>query len=488
MAELTGLIPAAGRGVRAYPYTQTIPKSMLQVDGVPLVQSNVELLRDQLDIRDIRIVVGHHGEVIRRHLGDGAAYGVRITYVVNDRLDLELPYSIYLGGRDVDGFCCVVLADECYVDSNHRELLASSYESALLTCALIQSDNPKYIRKNYTVTLRDGAVAGLHEKPRAVQGTLMGTGTYLLHPRALQRLRDDFAGDANAGPRDWTTWIDRQVAQGERVLPFYLSGQYVNVNSRDDLNYANYLIRSRDFANRSKSLVYIVDHETEAAARPIAKFAAENEIDEVTVVARRSFEALAAHTRDAKVRTIIADNPAMETGELAKLGLDHARGAILLLAYSDDTFVPSDVAKLLVYILDADMVVGTRTTRQMIEQGANMRGLIRAAHILLAKLVELLWWRFECRFTDTSCVYRAFWRSTYETIRPNLTAKGVEFFPELVLEALRARKRIIEIPVNYYNRDIGSAYVPSKYHSAEVFFRILWLILRKRCADFGLAR
>src|SRR5437867_13046117 len=91
MPELIGVIPAAGRGVRAYPYTDTIPKCMLEVDGVPLVRRNVELLRDQLGIDDIRIVFGHRGEVIRDYLGDGAGLGVRLRYLPNPRLDLELP-------------------------------------------------------------------------------------------------------------------------------------------------------------------------------------------------------------------------------------------------------------------------------------------------------------------------------------------------------------------------------------------------------------
>ena len=85
---------------------------------------------------------------------------------------------------------------------------------------------------------------------------------------------------------------------------------------------------------------------------------------------------------------------------------------ILLMAYSDDSSTPRDLAKLLVYVRDADLVVGTRTTRQMIDQGSNMRGLARAANVAVAKLLEILWWRFDSRFTDLNCVYRAFWRST----------------------------------------------------------------------------
>src|SRR5207244_3545616 len=82
-------------------------------------------------------------------------------------------------------------------------------------------------------------------------------------------------------------------------------------------------------------------------------------------------------------------------GALARIGLESARGDVLVLAYSDDTFSPRDLTKFLVYLRDADLVIGTRTTRQMIEQGTNMRGVVRAGHVVLAKLVELLWWRFE---------------------------------------------------------------------------------------------
>lgn len=485
MAELIGLIPAAGRGVRAYPYTQEIPKSMLQVDGVPILQRNIELMRDELGIRDVRIVIGHQGHVIREYFGDGSCLDTRITYVVNDRIDLELPYSIYAAGKTIDGPCCVILADECYVGTNHRELANAIDDAALLTCGLIETDNPKYIRKNYVVELRDGAIVALEEKPTVVKGNLMGAGTYVLHPEVLRRLEGEFEPDVNAGPKDWTTWIGKLCAAGERIAPFYLTGQYVNVNSRDDLNYANYLIRSGDFADRKKSLIYIIDEENEASARPILKFAEEPEIDEVVVAARRHFDGLTPYTEHPKVRTIVAADPDIGTGDLVKLGLDGASGSIFILSYSDDTFVPSDVSKLLVYLRDADMVVGTRTTRQMIEQGANMRGLIRFSHIFLAKLVEILWWRFESRFTDICCVYRAFWKSTYEDVHSNLTARGVEVFPELVLEALRARKRIIEVPVNYYNRDVESSHVRSKYQSSGTFARILWLIIRKRWRDLS---
>ena len=124
----------------------------------------------------------------------------------------------------------------------------------------------------------------------------------------------------------------------------------------------------------------------------------------------------------------------------------------------------------------------------MIEQGTNMRGVVRASHVLLAKLLEVAWWRFEPRFTDLGCWYRAFWRSTYRTIRPQLTATGVEVLVEMAIEVLRARRRIVEIPVTYRNPDIEQPHVRSVYQTPATFGRILGLIARKRLDDTALAR
>jgi NDP-sugar pyrophosphorylase family protein len=480
--ELIGLLPAAGRGVRAYPYTRKVPKSMLEVDGVPLLRRNVELMRDQLGIRDVRIVVGHHGDVIRDAFGDGSVLGVQITYVVNSRVDLELPYSVYLAGREIDRPCCMILADECYVDTNHADMLAAMDRSALVTLGLISSEYKKHIRKNYVVEIRDGRVHDLVEKPTTVSSRLMGTGTYLLRPEVFRRLDAAYAEGLEKGPEDWTGWLASLARSGEKLLPFQLRGSYVNVNSRDDLNYANYLVRDLRFDQRTTSLVYVIDDDEEAAAGPVLRFAGESEIDEVVAVARRSVDTLREAERHEKVRLAIAPTPELAMGDLVRLGLDSARGDILLMSYSDDTFAPRDVSKLLVYLRDADMVVGTRTTRQMIEQGTNMRGIVRIAHVLLAKLLQVFWWRFDSRFTDVGCVYRGLWRSTWSSIRDHLQAKGVEVFPEMVIEVLRARRRVIEVPVNYYNRDLEFDYVPGRHQSVGTFARVLWLIVSKRFA------
>lgn len=476
-----GLIPAAGKGVRAYPYTRELPKSLLEVDGKSLLQRNVELMRDELGLRRIVIVVGHLGDRIREFLGDGSRFGVEITYVQNDRLELELPYSIHIGSEQFDGPCCVVLADECYVGTNHRELLRTP-TGDLLTCAIIEAEYPRAVRNNYTVELNDGQIVGLHEKPQVVTSLLMGTGTYVVQPEAKRRLAETFA-NGGVGPGDWTGWIDQLARGGEPIGAFQLDGRYVNVNNRNELNHANHLLREREFATRTTSVVYVSDHGEDSAEAAILPFAEREEVSEVVVVLRRPNPALEASCEHEKIRVLVHDDPSAEVGDLLRAGLDAATGDMLITTLSDDTFAPRDIAKLLIFLRDADLVVGTRTTRQMIEQGSNMRGAVRLAHLLLAKLLEVFWWRFDSRFTDICCVYRGMWRNTYVLIRDQLESRGVEIFPEMVIEVLRARRRVVEIPVNYYNRDLIYSHVHSRYQNVGTFVRILRLMVRKRLEE-----
>jgi hypothetical protein len=277
----------------------------------------------------------------------------------------------------------------------------------------------------------------------------------------------------------------RILPPGSLPLPFPpvaepLGGRYVNVNSRNELNFANHLLRERSFEDRKTSLIYVCEGRDEAEALGIRPFVDRQEIAEVIVVAGRTTPSLDRIAEEAKVRLIIPEKPSPALGEMLRLGMDSATGDILVTTISDDTFSPADIAKLLVYLQDADLVTGTRTTRQMIEQGANMRGIVRLAHLALAKLLELFWWRLEPRFTDICCVYRGMWANTYRLIRDQLESPGVEIFPEMIIEVLRARKRVIEVPVNYFSRDLIHPHVRSRYQTPGTFLRVLRLMVRKR--------
>ena len=75
---------AAGEGRRLRPLTERWPKPILPIDGRPVVATLLHELR-AAGFEEVWLVVGHLRARVERLLGDGAAFGVRIRYVVQPR-------------------------------------------------------------------------------------------------------------------------------------------------------------------------------------------------------------------------------------------------------------------------------------------------------------------------------------------------------------------------------------------------------------------
>jgi len=85
---MKAMILAAGRGERMRPLTDTTPKPLLQVGREPLIGWHLRRLA-AAGIREIVINHAWLGQQIEDTLGDGAAYGVQITYSAEGSQGLE---------------------------------------------------------------------------------------------------------------------------------------------------------------------------------------------------------------------------------------------------------------------------------------------------------------------------------------------------------------------------------------------------------------
>lgn len=466
---MIGVILAAGRGTRAYPYSKGIPKSMVDVGGKPNLERVLAIMRDQLHVTRIVIVIGAYGDQVRDYFGDGSRFGVAIVYVENDAIERGLGYSLLLTRPYADDYVCVMLADECYVDSNHEEILTTDYRSCLATCAVRVTTDQRLIKENYAVYAEEGLVQRMVEKPKHSDGALLGLGTFMVSPRFYEHLDAALASGLSSDP---VSVLGRLCEAGERIGAFHLRGLYVNINNRDSLNLAGIHVRARDFLTRTLGLALIMKGSIEATARSIEEFRALGRFHQIVLVVPPG---IAFPDAAAGVECVSAPSP--RYGDMMRTGFDAVSADILICAQSDGSCRARDVPKFLEYLKEADFVVGTRTTRQLVEQGTNMRGLVRFAHILLAKSLEVVWWGYEPRFTDSGCTFRAIWSSTYRLIRGNLRTSGPEYSVEMFLETLKCRRRIIEIPVNFAVPRKG---VREPDQTLRAFVSMLLLIVRRR--------
>jgi glycosyltransferase involved in cell wall biosynthesis len=239
------------------------------------------------------------------------------------------------------------------------------------------------------------------------------------------------------------------------------------------------------FHQRSVSLVIPAYNEEATIREVVEEFRGEQHIDEIVVVDNNSRDRTGELAAAAGARVVREARPGYGSALLA--GMQAAKGEILVLTEADGSFRARDVVKLLVYLDDAGMVLGTRTTRQMVQQGANMRFLLRWGNVFMAKLLQLLWLRpAEPRFTDVGCTFRALTRATLNAIVPRVREAGPAFSPEMICAALQARCRVIEVPVTYSKRLGGESKHSDTFgRQARTALKMLRTILRKRFLERG---
>ena len=73
------VIMAGGMGKRIQSVRSDVPKPMIEISGKPILLYQIENLK-ACGLKDITLVIGHLGNVIKEYFGDGSKFGVKISY------------------------------------------------------------------------------------------------------------------------------------------------------------------------------------------------------------------------------------------------------------------------------------------------------------------------------------------------------------------------------------------------------------------------
>ncbi|KAF0190263.1 MAG: nucleotidyl transferase [bacterium] len=78
---MQAIILAGGRGERLSPFTNTRPKGMLEIEGKPILEYQLEWLKKH-KVKRVVFACGYLSEVIKEHFGDGGKYSLEIDYSI----------------------------------------------------------------------------------------------------------------------------------------------------------------------------------------------------------------------------------------------------------------------------------------------------------------------------------------------------------------------------------------------------------------------
>ncbi|MFM7582820.1 MAG: glycosyltransferase family 2 protein [Caldilinea sp.] len=224
------------------------------------------------------------------------------------------------------------------------------------------------------------------------------------------------------------------------------------------------------------TVVFPAYNEAPYIRRAVEDFLASGVVDEIIVVDNNSQDATAQEASRAGARVVTETH--QWYGHALRRGLREATGDLIILAEPDGTFVGKDVFKLLAYADDFEMVCGTRTTPELIWEGANMGWFLRQGNWIVAKLLMLLY--NTPSLSDCGCTMRLIHRKALDRFQSQLTVGGSHFLPEMVILARKQNLRFIEIPVSYRGRVGKSKITGNRKGVLRTGTRMIWLILRCR--------
>jgi glycosyltransferase involved in cell wall biosynthesis len=230
------------------------------------------------------------------------------------------------------------------------------------------------------------------------------------------------------------------------------------------------------YGSHTVSVVLPAYNEEQYIRAAVEDFFASGVVDEVVVVDNNSRDRTAEEARATPAR-VVAET-AQGYGHALRRGLREATGEYVILAEPDGTFIGRDVLKLLAYAEDFDMVCGTRTTRELIWEQANMGWFLRVGNWSVAKLIQVLY--DAPSLSDCGCTLRLVRRTALDRIHQDLTVGGSHFLPQMVIAGLKRGLRIIEVPVNYRGRVGDSKITGTLKGTLRTGTRMIALILGSR--------
>ncbi len=217
---MRAVILAGGKGRRLAPYTTVLPKPLMPIGDMPILEVILRQLKFH-GCEEVTLAVGHLSELLMAFFNNGHKLGLKINYSVEDKplgtagplahiRDLDKPFIVMNGD---------VLTDLNYSDLHrfHQErqsiaTIATYKRSVKIDFGVIETDS-------------SGVIAEYIEKPSFNYRVSMGV--YLFSPKVLQFIKPNTY-------LDFPDLIKLLMLKGEQVATYPFEGFWLDIGRPDD--------------------------------------------------------------------------------------------------------------------------------------------------------------------------------------------------------------------------------------------------------------
>lgn len=184
LENVTVVIMAGGKGTRLYPYTKILPKPLIPIGDIPIVERIINYFHEY-NITDFIMTVNYRKNMIKSYFSE-IDKDYEIEYVEEDK-PLGTAGSIKLINRQFDQPLFVANCDSL-IRADYTELFRFHKRSgnAITIVSAMKNDVIPY---GVVYSKENGEIENMVEKPR--RSYFVNTGMYVINPEMIELIPDD---------------------------------------------------------------------------------------------------------------------------------------------------------------------------------------------------------------------------------------------------------------------------------------------------------
>ena len=222
---MKAVILAGGKGTRLAPYTKILPKPLMPIGDMPILEVLLRQLKTA-GIEEVILTVGHLAELLRAFFDDGSRFGIKILYSLEEQpLGTAGPLSLV---ADQLGETFLVANGDVLTTLDLCELIAYHRRSGAIATIASQA---RQVRVDLGVLHNDDtdALTGYIEK--TVYDFFVSMWIYDFEPSVLEYIPVN-------QPLDFPDLVLDMIEAGERVSSYRFDGYWQDLGREDDYEQA----------------------------------------------------------------------------------------------------------------------------------------------------------------------------------------------------------------------------------------------------------
>jgi NDP-sugar pyrophosphorylase family protein len=178
------IVLVGGEGTRLRPYTYEMPKVLLPIQGKPMVQHVLDLLKSH-GVYDIFLSLGYKGDMVKEYFGDGSKFGLNIRYIT-EKTPLGTAGPLRLAEKYIDETFLLVWGDILSTIDLNDFMHFHKNGDSLATVALTTVEDPS---RYGVASIKGSKIVGFIEKPKKedAPSNLINAGMVIMEPEVIDK-------------------------------------------------------------------------------------------------------------------------------------------------------------------------------------------------------------------------------------------------------------------------------------------------------------